>query len=520
MMKQLEIVGIGVGIVFAIGFLLGIRALFRFISEHGIEIIFMRLLIGRQAGHHHRQRNTNATFWRDSDGKTYGRVTTRVSKRHHRAGYKNLLRAIGYIFGSVGFIYGLITNWLITVILTGLLFVTLITIKIIRTITKARNWYRTKNITAPLAAAMSTIAELEDADMEKAINVIPEFLEIERGEIGRITFPDGFHANDAQKEVTSKLVKSRFPVPVELKWKTTPDPENKKGKLIVARIVTAPPLPRMVHFNDHLEGIEALGWGEYIIGIDGGADETILSHNSDRVMKAFSMNSNCGKTVMLGSIGAQLLGNDPNSDLTGFDVKRVSLEFMKDIPGCTIFSDPKNMEAMWDGWYALKNEMERRYELKQAGKQTVFPRHYIFLEEGNTFATKINAYYKYERRQKGEGLIAPIWYDAIAPILWEGREVGFYVVAVLQNFMERYFGNISLRPAFGTIGMAGFKPNQFNTIVQTRPIPECQEGHGRIYIVDGTMQKWVQGLYGTECEFKEYAMRNRHVRLELIEGTG
>jgi hypothetical protein len=505
-MQQLETIGIILGVIVVGAVLLCIRALWRFIKEHGVEIIFIRLMVGRHTGHHHRQRNTNATFWRDSDGKTYGKVTSRVRKRHHRAGWKNLVWSMAYVVGFVLFLFGLYENWIITLACTGLFFGWRVVVKTVRAYARARNWHVTKGITAPLAAAISSVAELEDADMEKAITLRHNWLEIKQGQLGEIALPDGFHANAGQKEVMQSLVESRFPKPVELKWKTT---GTKKGQIVTARIMTAPPLPRMVRFRDHLEDISQCVPGEYIIGYDKDNEPVKLSHNGEKPMKAFSMDSGTGKTTMLGSIAAQCLGNDPHSELVGFDVKRVSLEFLRDIPGATIYSNPKALTEMWDGWYALRNEMDRRYELKQLGKQSIFPRTWIVLEEGNTFAMMMNGLYKNELRQPGMGQNPPIWYDCIAQILWQGREVNMFVIAVVQNFVDRQFGGLSLRSAYGSFGMAGFKPNQWINIIQTRPVPELQTGQGRICIVDPPRQVWVQGLYGTHDELVEYARRNR-----------
>jgi hypothetical protein len=372
----------------------------------------------------------------------------------------------------------------------------------------------------PLGVALSSMSAMDGVDMEDAITLDPDFLKIKKGIVGKIKFPNNFEATEDQKRAVGSLVKSRFPYAVEIKWKTAMDPDNKEESLVSCEIVIVPPLPKMVPFRDHIAEIENLKRRQYIIGYTRNDTPFILDHSGDRPMKAYSMNSGTGKTTMLGSVAAQLLGNDPDCELTAFDVKRISLEFLRGVPGVTVYSNPKNLDEMWEGWYSLRREMDRRYKLMQEGKQTEFPDHWVILEEGNTFATMINGYWKADlsKRMQEKGNTPPLWYDTIAQILWQGREVNIFVIAVLQNFIERYFGNMSLRPSFGTIGMAGFKENQWRNIVQTTPIPVCQEGQGRMCIVDGPRQEWVQGLYGSQSELRDYAMKNRKGKITEVKG--
>ena len=478
-----------------------IKHAWRFVTKHGIEIIIIRAMIGNHtAGHRH----TNATFWRKSDGKVYGSPATRVLKRHHRAGWINLVRSLAWIGGITGLGYGLLTARTLTIVLASVaafsgiaLWITVITLK-------ARRWFRNRHVVAPLSAALSSIPEMPDDQMEKSIILKPDYLKITRGELGRINFPDRFHANDGQKEAVNKLVTARFPIPVAVEW-------HERAHPIYAAIVAAPPLLNKIYFRDKLADIEACGMGEYIAGYDNFGDPYIVSHMGDSPHHAYSMGSGAGKSVRLRTYAAQLLGKDNTTQLTGFDTKRVSLACLRGIPGVTLYTDPKHMEDMWNGWYLLKEEMDRRYVEYEKDPASVesFPYHYIVLEEGNDFSVQIKGFYMHELREKGGENHPPIWYEAIAPLLWQGREVRMFVIAVLQDFKERFFGNMSLRTSFGTVGMAKFKPGQWRTIIGTTPVPELQTGQGRLCIVEGQSEKWIQGLYDDETYLREYAMRYR-----------
>lgn len=470
----------------------------RAIKKDGLGLLVIRSLIGRHySGHYH----TNATFWRASNGKVRGNPTYHMCKRYHRAGIHNLARSLLYISLVALMSYGLIVETVLTSGITVTALFALGATWMVLTARKLQKWYNNRTVVSPMAKGLAVIVDTSEAAMEKAIQLKPNFHAIEVGELGRIKFPETFVATDGQKETTSTYIEQRFPKPIEVEW------SHKKGPTVILRAIK--PFPEKVWFHDRLSDIEACKPREYIGGYDRHGEPVILSHRGDFPMKGYCMNTGTGKTTRVLTTAAQLLGNDATCFLTGFDVKQVSLEPLRGIPGVTIYSDPFNLSEMWDGWYNLKDEMDKRYAEKKATGVCTWPDHWIFLEEGNTFAVLIKTYYQNERRQKGESANPAIWYEAIAPILWQGREVGMFVNAMLQNFLEKYFGNMSLRPAFNTIGMAGYKPSQYRTIVGNSTVPACQRGQGRMLICEPDREVWVQGLYDENRYLVEYATRKR-----------
>lgn len=470
----------------------------RAIEEHGIWLLVLRMLIGR---HYSGTNYTNATFWRDSNGKVQGHPRYHLAKRHHRAGIKNLGRSLLYLclVSLIG--YGLIVDTTLTGVMTAAFLSGMLIWLIVRTVRKARSWHSNKTLVSPMAKGLAQITDQAESDVEKAITMKPNWQAIKAGEIANIRFPDSFLGSDGVTEAIEKYVERRFPKPVELSWKTTAP--------IYLYVKVDRPFPSKILFSHHLDIIEECRPGTYVGGFNKKGDPEILDHTKDFPMKGYCMNTGTGKTVRVLATAAQILGNDPYARLTGFDVKQVSLGPLKGIPGVTIYDDPFNMGEMWKGWYDIKEEMDRRYALKKAGTQTTFPHWWIFLEEGNTFAILIKGYYLNSLREKGQPAAPPIWYEAIAPILFQGREVGIFVNALLQNFMEKFFGNMSLRPAFSTIGMAGFKPSQYRTIVGNNSVPAIQRGQGRLLISEPDREVWVQGLYDDVDILMEYASRHR-----------
>ena len=486
--------------VIAMVLALVIGEIIRAIREHGLWLLILRSLIGRHySGHYH----TNATFWRSSNGKVRGNPVYHMCKRYHRAGIHNLSRSLLYITIVITSIYGMTVNRQLTIGGIAIVLLILAGLWLFVTARKARRWYNNRTVVSPMAKGLAVIVDTSEAAMEKAIRLKPDFHGIHVGELGRIKFPETFVATEGQMDTATGYIERRFPKPIEVEW------SHKKGPTVIIRAVA--PFPGKILFRDHLDDIEACHPGTYVGGYDRRKEPVILSHNGDMPMKGYCMNTGTGKTTRVLSTAAQVLANDPESTLVGFDVKQVSLEPLRGIPGVTIYSDPFNLAEMWAGWYDLKAEMDARYALKKAGTQTVFPIKWVFLEEGNTFAVLIKGYYVNELRQKGEPAAPKIWYEAIAPILWQGREVGIYVNAMLQNFLEKYFGNMSLRPAFNTIGMAGYKPGQYRTIVGNSSVPACQSGQGRMLICEPDREVWVQGLYDDPHYLVNYIRDKRGV---------
>lgn len=500
------IVALILGIVALIFITFGFIRVFQILAEHGPINMVMRWMVGRHHAHTHHERHTTATFWHASNGKIIGRPAGRVLKRHHRAGWVNLIRSIGWITAFAFAVYGLISVRIPTIIAIGGFVLALLIRKAIVTIRAMRRSYENRLVVRPMARALAGIPGTSEQDMESNIELRPDYALIKRGEIGRVYFPDTFRAAPAEQEAVNDVLSRRLPMEIDVSWHAP------KGKeMQYARIVAAPPLPKLIRFEDHLDDIRKLKPLEYIIGYDRNSKGKILSHREDKPMKAFSMDSGTGKSTTLRSVIAQIKTVTPNAWIYVFDTKQVSLECFRGIPRVIIHSDPSQMGDMWNEWERLRGIVRDRYTAFKADPAVAefFDPIFIFLEEGNDFSVQIKAYWQNELRptlddpQMRKLNNPPIWYD-IANILWQGREVSVFNISVLQNFMEKYFGGISLRPAFGTMGMAGYKPSQWRTIIGTTPVPVRQDGQGRICIVEGREETWIQGLYAEKEWFTKY----------------
>jgi hypothetical protein len=448
-------------------------------------------------------RHTNATFWKDSNGKTFGIPHRRVTKRHHRAGYKNLVRSGGIVLFTLGVMIGLAIKPLIMICLLAVMG------------TVAAWWYgrktvrlwqahvENKTVITPMAKAMATIPQIGDGDMVASVTMVKGWMNVKKGELGRVGFPNTFHADEGERERVNKLIQARIPRDVEVKWHMQVP--------IYAKMMVSPPLPTVIPAQDKLADMKKCKKGEYVFGYDRAGKAYIMTHNGDMPMKGFSMGSSTGKSVTLRIIAAQLLHNDQRTRAMVIDTKQVSAACLKGIPGVYVYDDPDNMGAMWNAWKWLFEEMRARYVEKKAGK-TDFEDFYLLLDEGNDFSVQIKNYYQQAIRpdlDKPSPANPTIWPQYIAPLLWQGREVRIFVLAWEQNFMDRFFGSMSLRSAFSTIGMAGFKPGAVRAIMQAPPDTPYQDGQGRVCVFEGRRETWVQVPYGDETWIRAYASEGR-----------
>ena len=513
-------IGIGLGVGAIISIVLIIIKVKKIIKAHGIETIIGRWLMGRHhAGHLH----TTATFWRDSDGKRKGDHPSRALKRYHRAGWKNVLRNIGYFLGTCIVICGVIYARTITIICILLLILGLIgykCFKLIKTIRKAH--YNKVRIT-PLARALATVPGVHEIDMENDIQLAKNYEGIKKGLLGKIYFPDSFRAEEGETTIVSNIVNRRLPQNVELNYYP---PLNKERQHFT--LVACPELPTWIPFSDCLTDIARNKPGEYIIGYDRDGKPLRLSHRKDRPMKAFTMDSGTGKSTTLRSIIAQLKMGNPKSRHIIWDVKQISLECFRGVPGVTIYSDPSEMGDMWKGWELLFKEMKDRYAIikKDPTRRGTFDPIFGFLEEGNTFADMITDYWKEELRltldrdHPHKKINRPPIWGYISKILWQGREVDIFLDCVFQNFLDAYFGGKGLRNSFQSFGLAGYSTQQWNNVIGTRPMPVPQEGQGRIIIVEGRSQTWVQSMYAEEEYYTKMALEACKLEIPSYEKEG
>lgn len=328
-------------------------------------------------------------------------------------------------------------------------------------------------------------------------------------ERGSLRLPDHFAATDKQRELVESVVKSNSSSTLRFEWATSVTPR------VVSWIPTIDRLPSEVRFRDHLPALERLKPGEFGVGQTLSRSIYVADHNGDTPWHLRSAGSGTGKSTGFLVKAVQILHRDPLADLYCWDSKQVSFEHLHGIPGVTIYDDPEsNMKAMWDGWYYVEQIMRDRYTAIRTGKAKAsdFPDIWCLMDEGNDFYSQTKTYYDKYIRKSGMPTAPSIWSGPITSVLYLGRQVGIRGELMFQNMTDRALGGVSLRDAFITVGMAGFKKNQWTRIIGTTPAEECRNGPGKICMVTGNQKEWVQGFYDEPEYLRAYALAGRQER--------
>jgi hypothetical protein len=470
-----------------------LKALGEFVKHHGLHWLVFRALVLRPL---HGKKKSDATFWRGSSDRASGKS----SGRHHRAGIVNLgitLAVLGLVC-SVG--YGLLVDRTLTEVLTVLTVAAGIVLGSVLGVRAARRARRNRHVVRPLAVAAEAIIDPDGSlgtRLGSMITMERDWQTIKRGPIGKMIVPDDFHANEGQRTQLEALISSRLPVPVKFRWQTVKSPFS-------VTILASPAMPRTVPFRRYVDQLEALGPDEFGVGVDGDGEVYVADHGGDTPWHARCAGSGTGKSTGFQIKTAQILHKDPDAEVHAFDTKQISFEPLRGVPRLTIYND---MADIWSAWYRLAGIMDQRYRDMKADPTAIDRMNNIWIEvdEGNDMAVQLVGHYRANVRQPGEPNQPPIWLEAIAPILWKGRQVKIRGEFMLQNMLERYLGGLSLRPSFGVIGMAGYKPNQWKTIIGTTPVPKLQTGPGRICMVRGAEETWVQGFFDLPDFIRDYA---------------
>jgi hypothetical protein len=354
---------------------------------------------------------------------------------------------------------------------------------------RGRRYFRNNRTVTPLASALAHKFGIAEAVAEKGLEFEKDWQTKAKGRMVVITLPAHFAALDAEKATIENLVTNRLGRSADYRWHTA---SGKAGGTV--EVMVAPPLPKKIKFEDYLREISKNKPGEYVAGVVAGGSIERLSFTGYTPHHACCFGTGYGKSSYLGSMMCQILAQDERNHFSVADCKMDSLEDYRGLPGVDIFADPDNIGDMVAAGERTLKIMRDRQKAQTADRTLVgtWPFEGFILEEANDFSIQLQAWWL---ANGGKGA-CPFWRDTMGPLLWQGRAYNVHVIAVFQNFMERFFGNLNLRPSFQPLMMAGYKPNQFKAMVGTTPPIKSQKGAGRILVTTGADEYWIQGLFG------------------------
>lgn len=389
-----------------------------------------------------------------------------------------------------GTLLGLALDFWLTVALSGAVLAATLTLASLYGVRKVRGYWRNVRTVTPLSQALGIRLDVAAQEMEKYLHLKQDYHLIKKGKIGRLDLPGHFGGTAGEMGQIEQVISAKIKGALEFVWNTS------AGKGGYVEFLAIEPLPTKVDFRQFIEEMKKNKPGEYIAGVETGNRIRRLSFMGDFVHHAFSFNTGRGKSMFLTMMLVQILMQNPDNKATIIDTKMESLIQFLGIPGVQIHADPEHIEDMVRGAEHVYKVMKDRMA-KQTANPSLrgsWPMELLILEEGNDFAMQLMGWWL-GVKGKGDPNTCPFWRTTIAPILWQGRSVNVHMVGVFQNFMERFFGNMSLRGSFGIIGLSGFRPNNWKAMVGTQPTPKAQKGKGRIIITDGDEEYWIQSLY-------------------------
>jgi hypothetical protein len=356
---------------------------------------------------------------------------------------------------------------------------------------RGRRYIKNTRTVTPLAAALAVKFGVAPAVAEKALHFEKGWQTRRKGLALTVDIPAHFAGVDGERPIIENLIGNRLGKSVDCTWHTA---TGKGGGTIAVKIV--PPLPREAKFMDYLTEIAKNKPGEYVAGVlpSGAVDRQSINGIEPHIGCCFG--SGYGKSSFLTSIICQLAVQDIRNHFTVIDTKMDSLEPLRGMHGVDIWADPENMGDMVKAIKSVYDVMRVRQKAQQADitLRGSWPVEALVLEEVNDFAIQLIGWYS---RSGGKGA-CPVWRDVVGPLLWQGRAVNVHVFAVAQNFMEKFFGNMNLRPSFQPMYMSGYKPSQYRTMIGTTPIIRAQKQAGRVLVTNGSDEYWIQTIYGKQ----------------------
>ncbi len=322
---------------------------------------------------------------------------------------------------------------------------------------------------------------------------------------GSLRLPDPFPALQRQRDTVEEIIRSHTVGKVRFTWHTTTNPRA----LLWVPVVSG--LPAVARFRDYIDQLEKLPPGEFGVGLTESKEVYVASHNGDLPWAVRSASAGTGKSTGFLVKAVQILHQDPTAELYCVDTKQISFEHIKGHPRVHLFDNPQSeMSQIWKVFYDIEAIIRERYTAVREKRARIddFSHKWLLVDEGNDLSGHLKTYWNRHLRQRGDPSQPLIWSEAVAPILRLGRQARVRGEFMFQDVTDRALGGESLKAAFSTFGMAGWTKQQWERTVGAGP-PPLRTGPGKILMVRGNEQTWVQGFYDEPEFLREYAYSRR-----------
>jgi hypothetical protein len=396
---------------------------------------------------------------------------------------------------------------------------------------------------AALGEALSDVAKMSPKAVTKGLTWHPDYANTAPGdEVLRWRLPPGLKGTPAERTVVEDLMTARVGFDLMARWVTSDLPPE----LIMTR---ARALPDKAWLHELLGRLDALPEHETGLGLDdsdGVGDHDGLvrwdwsCENPHGVMNAGSRH---GKTELNKCMLAQIIrkgGMRPDcpaladgqtwcpcagcGGVTYIDPKEISLYGLEGLPGLHLLNDPSDIPAMWEGIAAFRHVMDARREERAAGTATNWPRRVLFLEEANQFGEMSDDFWEElpegDRSRLGTELWkprrakkTPRFWRHVKAIAWQGAAFNMHVFVDGQDLYASVLKGIRNSLQYRILG--AFVPQQWDTLVGTKPRPLAPTHKGRFILVNGGTQTWMQAIVAdldpdrSSAIWRAYALNGR-----------
>ncbi|MFG2569227.1 pRL2-11 [Streptomyces sp. NPDC048567] len=251
-----------------------------------------------------------------------------------------------------------------------------------------------------------------------------------------------------------------------------------------------------------------------LIGLGSGKKKVFvdLDHDSPHVL--ISAGTGGGKSTILRCITCQFVHNGALAYV--LDFKRISHTWARGVPGVTYCRD---IGEIHDALVHLAQEGRRRLTLAEDLADDVLekepwrvgPRIVILLEEVNATMAQLKRYWA-KIRESGDSKTSPA-IDALAEVLFMGRQVRLHVLLVAQSATAQAVGGPAMRENFSTRILVRYTLNAWRMLVpEVSPIPMASEHPGRVQVVTRGRAQETQVLNLSNAEAREWAMSGVHAK--------
>lgn len=469
------------------------------------------------------ERKTNATFWR-AGTRVLPKVEAKVSRSSYRAGWQRLTFRVSGLAAAGGGGWALWENqdsalatardvWenpdpaLATLESGGIAAASAAAVGGVAygLLTRKRREFMREWVT-PLHEALAVPLGMSELTDPRRYLHVPRDFSDDDAQI-RIDVPTHMRFNEDL--VADLIVKKLALENVAFTWRRAG-----KDTHVIVKKRKAPPKKLSLSDPGVREILAKMPESAPLIGLGSGKKKVSVDLDADSPHVLISAGTGGGKSTILRCITCQFVHNGALAFV--LDFKRISHTWARGVPGVTYCRD---IGEIHDALVRLAQEGRRRLALAEDLADDVLekepwrvgPRIVILLEEVNATMAQLKRYWA-KIRESGDSKTSPA-VDALAEILFMGRQVRLHVLLVAQSATAQAVGGPAMRENFSTRILVRYTLNAWRMLVpEVSPIPMASEHPGRVQVVTRGRAQETQVLNLSNAEAREWAMSGVHAK--------